>query len=154
MLTASRPLTIRYVAILLCALPLGVGQSIFFLASSHTARSWLPDRAGLGMGVVNAGAGVGGVVFPLVFGRMVERHGFREAMVVLAVIAASLSAWVAVFGVPRPGRSANPGAKAFIGGAALNRLREPELALLVAGACALYAGVLSVSPPSASNALP
>lgn len=56
----------RYFTILLCAIPLGLGQSIYFLSSSHMARTWLPQRPGLALGVVNSGAAIGGSVFPLV----------------------------------------------------------------------------------------
>lgn len=92
----------RYWAILLASIPMGIGQSIYFLAVPQMAKTWYPKHKGLAMGITNAGAALGGVAWPLVFDNLVEYRGFREGVATLAGISAVLSIFIAVFAVPAP----------------------------------------------------
>lgn len=92
----------RYWAILLASIPMGIGQSIYFLAAPQMAKTWHPSHKGFAMGITNSGAAIGGVAWPLTFARLVDTVGFREGVAVLAGIAALLSVFIATFAVPAP----------------------------------------------------
>ena len=49
----------KYWAILLASIPMGAGQSCFFLTAPHVAKSWYPDHKGFAMGITNSGAAIG-----------------------------------------------------------------------------------------------
>jgi MCP family monocarboxylic acid transporter-like MFS transporter 10 len=49
----------RYWEVLLASVPIGIGQSAYFLAAPHMAKSWYPKRKGLAMGITNTGAAIG-----------------------------------------------------------------------------------------------
>lgn len=46
-------------AILLAAIPVGVGESCYFVCCAHVAATWFPKRKGLAVGCTNAGAALG-----------------------------------------------------------------------------------------------
>ena len=92
----------QYWAILLASIPMGIGQSIYFLAAPQMAKTWHPKHKGLAMGFTNCGAAVGGVAWPLVFDKLVDDHGFREGVGTLAGISGALSIFIIFFSVPAP----------------------------------------------------
>lgn len=169
----NREIRGRYYAVLLCAVPLGLGQSIFFLSSSHVARTWLPRRTGVALGVVNAGAALGGSVFPLVgawsvpwrqqcrwlmgqvFTALTKRHSFQLAIFTLAAIAAALSVFIICFAVPHPQNftaavkqpTGRPKHMHLLSEELLQSFRSSSFIVFVASACIVYAGVLSVCFP-------
>ncbi|ETN38966.1 uncharacterized protein HMPREF1541_07008 [Cyphellophora europaea CBS 101466] len=152
----------KYYAVLLCALPLGLGQSIFFLSSSHTARTWLPRRPGLAIGVVNAGAALGGSVFPLVVTSLTNAHSFRVAVLALAAIAGAQSIFVVGFAVAHPqhfrpvkhAASATPCCGSFLlcwrrrqqqqQQRLLRAMDDKAVMLFTAALCVVFAGILSI----------
>lgn len=92
----------QYWAIVLASVPTGIGMSIYWMSAPQVAKSWLPQRKGLAMGVTNSGAAVGGVAWPLVFDAMVDIRGFREGCLVLSGIIFVMSCFVAAFLTPGP----------------------------------------------------
>ena len=92
----------KYWAILLASIPMGIGQSIYFLAAPQMAKTWHPKHKGLAMGITNSGAAIGGVAWPLVFDNLVEHHGFRGGVGVLAGCTAALSIFIIIFARPAP----------------------------------------------------
>ncbi|KAK5951646.1 hypothetical protein OHC33_007325 [Knufia fluminis] len=92
----------NYWAILLASIPMGIGQSIYFIAAPQMAKTWHPNHKGLAMGITNSGAAIGGAVWPLIFDTLVECHGFRVGVACLAGISAALSIFIAVFAAPAP----------------------------------------------------
>jgi MFS transporter, MCT family, solute carrier family 16 (monocarboxylic acid transporters), member 10 len=46
-------------AILLAAIPVGIGQSCYFVAAPHTAATWFPKCKGRAIGFTNSGAALG-----------------------------------------------------------------------------------------------
>lgn len=49
----------HYWQILLASIPIGLGQSCYFLAAPHMAKTWYPARKGFAMGITNSGAAIG-----------------------------------------------------------------------------------------------
>lgn len=92
----------KYWAIVLSSVPMGTGQSIYFLAAPQMAKTWHPNHKGLAMGITNSGAAIGGVAWPLIFDNLVEDHGFREGVATLAGISGALSMFIIIFAVPAP----------------------------------------------------
>lgn len=92
----------KYWAILLASIPMGIGQSIYFLAAPQMAKTWSSRHKGLAMGLTNCGAAVGGALWPLAFVYLVDGIGFRKAVAVLAGVACGLSMFIAFFAVPAP----------------------------------------------------
>lgn len=46
-------------AILLAAVPVGIGESCFFVSCAHVATTWFPERKGLAVGFTSTGAAIG-----------------------------------------------------------------------------------------------
>ncbi|KAK5073443.1 hypothetical protein LTR64_007419 [Lithohypha guttulata] len=92
----------KYWAILLASIPVGIGQSIYFMAAPQMAKTWHPKHKGFAMGITNSGAAIGGVVWPLTFDRLVQVFGFRIGVGCLAGLGAVLSIYIAIFSVPAP----------------------------------------------------
>jgi MFS family permease len=143
----------RYYAVLLCAIPLGIGQSIYFLSSTHMARTWLPRRTGVALGVVNAGAALGGSLFPPLFTHLTADHSFALAMLTLAALAGFLSLFIIFFATPhpqnfRPAPSSSPHPNIHnhrrSASSTRSHLPHPELLLFTSAVCIIYLGVLSI----------
>lgn len=81
---------------------MGIGQSIYFIAAPQMAKTWHPNHKGFAMGLTNSGAALGGVAWPFIFGRLVDRVGFREGVAVIAGISSLLAIFIIVFAVPAP----------------------------------------------------
>ncbi|KAJ3578843.1 hypothetical protein NPX13_g1717 [Xylaria arbuscula] len=54
----------------------GLGMGMVFHGSVNATSTWFLKRRGLALGVASAGSGVGGVILPILFDRLVERLGF------------------------------------------------------------------------------
>ena len=89
-------------AILLATIPIGVGQSIYFLAAPHMVKTWFPKHKGLAMGISNSGAAVGGAVFPVTFTNMTEHYSFRGGIGLLVAVSGILAAFIYWASVPAP----------------------------------------------------
>ncbi|RMZ83019.1 hypothetical protein DV737_g1783, partial [Chaetothyriales sp. CBS 132003] len=92
----------KYWAILLAVIPVGIGQSIYFLAAPHMAKTWFPRHKGFSMGITNSGAAVGGALFPISFTEMIGRHSFQAAVGVFAAISGVLAIFIVWAAVPAP----------------------------------------------------
>ncbi|RMZ91048.1 hypothetical protein DV736_g1713, partial [Chaetothyriales sp. CBS 134916] len=92
----------QYWAIMLAVVPVGIGQSIYFLAAPHMAKTWFPKHKGFSMGITNSGAAVGGALFPIAFTEMIERRSFRAAVGLFAAISGTLAIFIVWAAVPAP----------------------------------------------------
>ncbi|RYC60917.1 hypothetical protein CHU98_g5291 [Xylaria longipes] len=54
----------------------GLGMGMIFHGSVNSVSTWFLKRRGLALGVASSGSGVGGVILPILFDRLVERIGF------------------------------------------------------------------------------
>ncbi|KAI0788869.1 major facilitator superfamily domain-containing protein [Abortiporus biennis] len=75
-----------YWLILLQGLGVGIGTSLLYWPIISLLSDWFVERRGLAGGIIFAGAGAGGFVFPLVANALLERVGFRWTMRTLAAL--------------------------------------------------------------------
>lgn len=66
----------------------GTGAALLSTAAMAAVPHWFDRRVGLAMGTAMAGAGLGGVTFPLVLRAAFTRFGYRWAIRLLALIVA------------------------------------------------------------------
>lgn len=66
----------------------GSGAALLSTAAMAAVPHWFDRRVGLAMGIAMAGAGLGGVTFPLVLRAAFTRFGYRWAIRLLALIVA------------------------------------------------------------------
>jgi MFS family permease len=71
--------------ILYYALLGGLGTSILNVPVMVAVTRWFVRRRGLMMGIVQAGAGIGGFFFPPFAGWLIQTHGWRSAYMVLGI---------------------------------------------------------------------
>lgn len=64
----------------------GIGASSLNIPVMVTISRWFIKRRGLMIGIVQAGNGVGGFIFPLISGWLIINHGWRSAYVILGFI--------------------------------------------------------------------
>lgn len=135
-----------YWKILLASIPMGIGQSIYFLTAPHVAKTWHPQHKGLAMGITNCGAAVGGVAWPLIFDHLVENRGFREGVAALAGIAGGLSIFIAVFSRPAPDfkRRAVGDAGSLHAWWPSQAFKSKVFVIHVISMCCVYLGILTV----------
>ncbi|KAJ5151294.1 MFS general substrate transporter, partial [Penicillium canariense] len=67
---------------------MGSGAALLSTAAMAAVPQWFDRRVGLAMGTAMAGAGLGGVTFPLVLRAALTRVGYRWAMRLLALMVA------------------------------------------------------------------
>ncbi|HXE81986.1 MAG TPA: MFS transporter [Gemmatimonadales bacterium] len=79
----------------------GTGVTSMVLAAVIATR-WFDERRGLVLGALSAANATGQLVFLPVLARQIERHGWRSAALIVAVVAAVVFAIVAVFMRDRP----------------------------------------------------
>lgn len=135
-----------YWKILLASIPMGIGQSIYFLTAPHVAKTWHPEHKGLAMGITNSGAAIGGVGWPLIFDHFVELHGFREGVAALAGIAAGLSIFIAIFSRPAPEfkRRAVANVRSVNAWWPTQAFRSRVFVVHVVSMCCVYLGILTI----------
>jgi len=136
----------KYWAILLASIPMGIGQSIYFIAAPQMAKTWHPKNKGLAMGVTNCGAAIGGVAWPLIFDELVELHGFREGVACLAGISSVLSIFIVIFAVPAPDfkRNSIANARAFRSWWPTRAFKSKVFVIHVISMCFVYFGILTI----------
>ncbi|KAJ5923877.1 Major facilitator superfamily domain general substrate transporter [Penicillium verhagenii] len=72
--------------ILTQGLLLGIGTCMAYMPSVTVAPTWFSRHRGLAMGIILAGTGFGGVVWPLAFRLLIERVGFRNTLRITACL--------------------------------------------------------------------
>ncbi|TCD69780.1 hypothetical protein EIP91_006316 [Steccherinum ochraceum] len=77
---------------------LGVGGGMMYWPSLSLLPEWFVQRRGLASGIMFAGGGVGGFVFPLVVEALLSRIGFRWTLRIWALLMAVVGG-VAILGV-------------------------------------------------------
>ena len=65
---------------------LGIGTCLIYMPSVTVAPTWFSLHRGLAMGIILAGTGIGGVVWPLAFRYLIESVGFRNTLRITAGI--------------------------------------------------------------------
>ena len=85
----------------------GTGLSVVFVVSYATVPRWFDRRQGLAGGLASAGLGVGMLVVAPAADALIERMGWRSALLVLAVgvVVLLLVAIAAIRDEPEPGRA-------------------------------------------------
>jgi MFS family permease len=58
----------------------GVGTSMAYVTTTSVAPTWFEQHRGLAMGLIVAGTGVGGMIWPPVLRAIIDSLGFRDAM--------------------------------------------------------------------------
>ena len=153
----------KYWAILTASIPIGLGQSCYFLTAPHVAKSWLPKRKGLAMGITNSGAALGellppfyytnqaytssgGVVWPFVFTRVTARYGFQAGVGALAGISSLLAAFIVFASVPGPGFHCRPLTRASNLNSWIPRtaFRSKIFLIHTVAMCFIYSGILTI----------
>ncbi len=71
---------------ILQGLAMGAGLPGVFICLMSTVAKWHDKRRGLALGIASAGAGLGGVVFPLVAAKLIGEIGWQDASAVLGVL--------------------------------------------------------------------
>ncbi|KAI1742637.1 major facilitator superfamily domain-containing protein [Xylaria scruposa] len=54
----------------------GIGMGMIFHGSVNSVSTWFQKRRGLALGIASSGSGLGGVVLPILFHRLVDQIGF------------------------------------------------------------------------------
>ncbi|KAH8817147.1 MFS transporter, MCP family, solute carrier family 16, member 7 [Xylogone sp. PMI_703] len=70
----------------------GLGTSMSYVPMTAVAPTWFTERRGLAMGIIMAGTGVGGMMWPPVLRALISHVGFRNAMRVSGCISTLLVA--------------------------------------------------------------
>ncbi|KAJ5948565.1 MFS monocarboxylate transporter [Penicillium verhagenii] len=79
----------------------GIGGCIAYSPSIMFMSEWFDKRRGLAFGMVWAGSGVSGILFPLVLGKLLNRFGFQTTLRVCSVLLFVLAAPFLYFHRPR-----------------------------------------------------
>ncbi|KAK4248262.1 riboflavin transporter MCH5 [Corynascus novoguineensis] len=94
-------------ALLTQAFCIGIGAGLLFIPTVSLIPTWFDTRMGLAIGLAASGSSIGGVIYPIVFSRILPQVGFPWAVRAVGFIAlATLIAPLAVFKLrvraPRP----------------------------------------------------
>ncbi|KAI8986278.1 MFS general substrate transporter [Trametes punicea] len=92
--------------ILLQGVGVGIGGGLLYMPVIKLLSEWFSERRGLAGGIIFAGTGVGGFVFPFALNALLDRVGFRWALRIWAIgtslfSAMALSCMRSRFPVPR-----------------------------------------------------
>lgn len=136
----------KYWAILLAAIPMGVGQSIYFLAAPHMAKTWFPNNKGFAMGITNSGAALGGVAWPFVFTSLAGAVDFRLGVGALAAISLAMSIFIAWAAMPAPSFSPRSmgTVRKFSTWVPTRAFRSRTFLVHIAAMCCIYLGILTI----------
>lgn len=136
----------KYWAILLAAIPMGIGQSIYFLAAPHMAKTWFPNNKGFAMGITNSGAALGGVAWPFAFTSLAGAVDFRLGVGALAVISLIMSVFIAWAAMPAP--SFTPRMVGEVRRVSTwiptRAFRSHTFLVHIAAMCCIYLGILTI----------
>ncbi|EAW16739.1 monocarboxylate transporter [Aspergillus fischeri NRRL 181] len=69
---------------------LGIGTCMAYVPTLSVAPTWFDQRRGLAMGIIIAGSGVGGMVWPPALRAMITHLGFRNALRISGCISLTL----------------------------------------------------------------
>ncbi|KAL9055174.1 MAG: hypothetical protein Q9206_003244 [Seirophora lacunosa] len=89
----------------------GLGMTCFFTYSSHNVIQWFPRKRYIAAGITSAGAGAGGIIYPLAFKFLVSSRGFPTGVRILSSIVAGTTLIAFILGAPCadvPRRSIGP----------------------------------------------
>ncbi|KAL8656503.1 MAG: hypothetical protein Q9210_000218 [Variospora velana] len=89
----------------------GLGMTCFFTYSSHNVIQWFPRKRYIAAGITSAGAGAGGIIYPLAFRFLVDDYGFPTGVRILSSIVAGTTLIAFILGAPCvdvPRRSIGP----------------------------------------------
>lgn len=64
----------------------GAGGSCFFTPLVSTIPRWFEEKRGMVLGIVTAGGGLGGVIFPILAQRLISSYEWRQSLVILGLI--------------------------------------------------------------------
>jgi MFS family permease len=70
----------------------GIGTCLSYVPMTAVAQTWYTKRRGLAMGLIFAGTGVGGMIWPPILRALIAKLGFRDALRVCGCISAPLVA--------------------------------------------------------------
>ncbi|TXT11076.1 hypothetical protein VHUM_01827 [Vanrija humicola] len=119
----------EYYQFMLAHLFFGIAGAFVYSPSTAIAGHWFTTRRSTAMGVILAGTGLAGVLYPIVLARLFARFSFRDSMLIVAGINAVLMAPSWVWMKARlPRKTPPPWADL------LKPWREPPYACLGAGA--------------------
>lgn len=98
----------NYGIIVLAYVLQGLGQSSFFVTSSHIASSWYPDRPAIPIGITSCGVAIAGIIWPVMFQEGASAWGFRNAVGGMTGLVILLCLFVCIFGMPDPDTPSRP----------------------------------------------
>jgi Major Facilitator Superfamily len=136
----------KYWAILLAAIPMGIGESIYFLAAPHMAKTWFPNNKGFAMGITNGGAALGGITWPFVFTSLTGAVDYRLGVGALAAISFVMSTFIACASMPAPEfvpRSVGEVRKVSTW-IPTRAFRSRTFLVHIAAMCSIYLGILTI----------
>ena len=81
----------------------GIGASILNIPIMATVSRWFIKRRGLMLGIVQAGAGIGGFFLAPFAGWLIIGYGWRQASIVLGIMTAALMILAGLFLIREPG---------------------------------------------------
>ncbi|KAL4244542.1 Proton-linked Monocarboxylate Transporter [Abortiporus biennis] len=80
---------------------IGIGGGLLYWPIISLVSDWFVERRGLAGGIIFAGSGAGGFLFPLIANALLDRIGFRWTMRVLAALISILGGAALFFVQPR-----------------------------------------------------
>ncbi|KAL7280779.1 hypothetical protein ACG7TL_005723 [Trametes sanguinea] len=84
--------------IMLQGVGVGVGGGLLYMPVIKLLPEWFSERRGLAGGIIQAGNGVGGFVFPFVLNALLDKVGLRWTLRILA-IGTTVCSIIAMFGI-------------------------------------------------------
>ncbi|KAL8733864.1 MAG: hypothetical protein Q9166_001852 [cf. Caloplaca sp. 2 TL-2023] len=78
----------------------GLGMTCFFTYSSHNVIQWFPRKRYIAAGITSAGAGAGGIIYPLTLKFLVASFGFPTGVRILSALVAGTT--LIAFGLGAP----------------------------------------------------
>ncbi|KAH8698110.1 major facilitator superfamily domain-containing protein [Phaeosphaeriaceae sp. PMI808] len=121
------------------AICFGFGMGMQFSATVGIIPQWFDSRRSLANGIGTAGSGIGGLIYSLATGIMIQRWGTGWAFRILAMVSAATCTFSAIF---IKDRNKAIGAVQFAFHAAL--LKRPEFLLTIAWGCFSVLGYVAL----------
>lgn len=114
-----------------------LGVSAIFQPALSTIHGWFDKNRGAAFGILATGSSMGGVIFPIMVTRLIDRHGFPWAMRICAFLILGL---LIIANVTVRSRLP-PSPQKVTGALLLKPFREPEFVLVIAGFFAFTYGI-------------
>ncbi|TXT09237.1 hypothetical protein VHUM_02711 [Vanrija humicola] len=80
----------EYYQFLLAHMLFGIGASLTYSPATSVAPHWFLRHRSTAVGIIVCGAGLGGVVYPIMIKQLTDRLAFRDAILIIAGITATL----------------------------------------------------------------